>query len=92
MSSEKRKPAVTKRPATRKKSVHKKKSKPFPTQWKVAIAGLLLILLSPLYYGYILNGFVSTWRWIRDWGQDPNYRTYESFDIKIPKKLKKADL
>jgi len=86
MPPEKRKPAVTRKPATRKTTARKKKSKPFPTQWKVAIAGLLLILLSPFYYGYILNGFVSTWRWIKDWGQDPNYRTYESFNIKIPKK------
>lgn len=85
MPPEKRKP-VTRRPVTRKPAVRKKKSKPFPTQWKVVIAGLLLILLSPFYYGYILNGFVATWRWIKDWGQDPNYRTYESFNIKIPKK------
>ncbi|WP_240186902.1 glycoside hydrolase family 25 protein [Pedobacter nanyangensis] len=53
---------------------------------KVAIAGLLLILLSPFYYGYILSGFVSAWRWVKDYGQDPNYRTYHSFNIKIPKK------
>ncbi|GGE67845.1 lysozyme [Pedobacter psychrotolerans] len=53
---------------------------------KIALAGLLLILLSPLYYGYVLNGFVATWRWVKDWGQDPNYRTYKSFNIKIPKK------
>lgn len=85
MPPEKRKP-VTRKPVTRKPAVRKKKSKPFPTQRKVVIAGLLLILLSPFYYGYILNGFVATWRWIKDWGQDPNYRTYESFNIKIPKK------
>jgi len=85
MPPEKRKP-VTRKPVTGKPAVRKKKSKPFPTQWKVVIAGLLLILLSPFYYGYILNGFVATWRWIKDWGQDPNYRTYESFNIKIPKK------
>lgn len=85
MPPERKKP-VTRTPATRKPSSRKKKSKPFPTQWKVAIAGLLLILFSPLYYGYILSGFVATWRWVKDWGQDPNYRTYESFNIKIPKK------
>jgi len=77
---------TTRKPSVRKPATRKKKVKPFPTQWKVAIAGLLLILLSPFYYGYILNGFVATWRWIKDWGQDPNYRTYESFNIKIPKK------
>ena len=79
-------PPIKKKPVSKKPSQRKKKKKPFPMQWKVAIAGLLLILLSPFYYGYVLNGFVATWRWITDWGQDPNYRTYESFDIKIPKK------
>ncbi|MFC4211115.1 glycoside hydrolase family 25 protein [Pedobacter lithocola] len=78
-------PPIKRKPAVRKTATKKKKSKPFSTQWKVAFAGLLLILLSPFYYGYIVKGFVGTWRWIKDWGQDPNYRTYESFNIKIPK-------
>jgi lysozyme len=63
----------------------KKKSRGLPLWLKLAVTGLLLILLSPLYYGYILNGFISSWRWIRDIGEDPNYRTYKSFNIKIPK-------
>ena len=78
-------PPIKKKPAIRKISTHKKKTKAFPIQCKVAIAGLLLILLSPFYYGYVVKGFVATWRWVKDWGQDPNYRTYESFNIKIPK-------
>ena len=78
-------PPVKKKPTLRRNPVRKKKTKPFPTQWKIAIAGLLLILLSPFYYGYVVKGFVATWRWVKDWGQDPNYRTYESFNIKIPK-------
>ncbi|WP_316802858.1 glycoside hydrolase family 25 protein [Pedobacter nototheniae] len=69
-----------------KRVVRKKKKNGLTTKWKVVIAGILLILLSPLYYGYILKGFVATWSWVRDWGQDPNYRTYKSFNIKIPKK------
>ncbi|WP_316830025.1 glycoside hydrolase family 25 protein [Pedobacter aquatilis] len=85
MPPEKRKPVVRK-PSSRKPVNRKKKAKPFPTAWKVAIAGLLLILLSPFYYGYILSGFVSAWRWVKDFGEDPNYRSYESFNIKIPKK------
>src|SRR5690606_7284779 len=48
------------------------------------MVALLLILLSPFYYGYILKGFSSTWRWILDIVEDPNYRTYNSFEIKIP--------
>ncbi|RYG10447.1 MAG: glycoside hydrolase family 25 protein [Chitinophagaceae bacterium] len=78
-------PPIKKKPAIRKISTRKKKTKAFPMQWKVAIAGLLLILLSPFYYGYVVKGFVATLRWVEDWGQDPNYRTYESFNIKIPK-------
>ena len=54
--------------------------------WKVIIAFILLILLSPLYYGYVLRMFTSTISWVKDWGEDPNYRTYRSFNIKIPKK------
>lgn len=85
MPVEKRKTPVRK-VSPRKSAPRKKKGKPFPMAWKVALAGLLLILLSPLYYGYILSGFVSAWRWVKDYGQDPNYRTYHSFNIKIPKK------
>lgn len=80
-----RKPAVRK-PAVRKPAASKKKQTKIPVQLKIAIAAVLLVLLSPLYYGYILKGFVATWRWVKDWGQDPNYRTYESFNIKIPRK------
>ncbi|WP_029288057.1 glycoside hydrolase family 25 protein [Pedobacter sp. R20-19] len=85
MPPEKRKP-VARKQTTRKPALNKKKPAVLSIQMKIALAGLLLILLSPLYYGYVLNGFVATWRWIKDWGQDPNYRTYKSFNIKIPKK------
>jgi len=86
----KKKPPVSsstiRKSAPRKPAVRKKKSKPIPIQWKIALVGLLLILLSPFYYGYVLSFFAGTLRWVKDWGQDPNYRTYESFNIKIPKK------
>lgn len=52
--------------------------------WKWTFAVLVLILLSPFYYGYVVNMFSSTWRWIRDIGEDPHYRTYKSYKIKIP--------
>lgn len=62
------------------------KKKPAKRNWAgyVALAGLVLVLLSPFYYGYVLKTFSATWRWIRDIGEDPNYRTYKSFGIKIP--------
>ena len=87
-------PASQKTPAKRKTVVRKKapvKKKgnqdPFPQfPWKTILAGILLILFSPFYYGYIDKMFTSTWRWIRDIGSNPNYRTYESFAIRIPRK------
>lgn len=76
-------PAARKKPVARKRTLKKKKG--LSLEWKFVIAAMLLILLSPLYYGYIIKGFTSSWRWVRDIGEDPNYRTYSSFDIRIPK-------
>jgi lysozyme len=89
-----RKTPVKKTPGTKtpvrkspvKRKSQQKKRKPIPILWKFSVIAVLLILFSPLYYGYIIKGFSSTWGWIKDWGEDPNYRTYNSFDIKIPKK------
>lgn len=53
-------------------------------QFKAALAGLLLILLSPLYYGYILKIGSSTLGWFRNIGDDPNYPSYEDYGIRIP--------
>ncbi|WP_443938673.1 glycoside hydrolase family 25 protein [Pedobacter sp. MW01-1-1] len=79
-----RKP-IQRKPTQRKPIAKQKKSNRFAVQVKIALAALLLVLLSPLYYGYVLKVFSGTWRWIKDYGQDPNYRTYESFNIRIPK-------
>jgi lysozyme len=73
----------TRKPVSRKRTPKKKKG--LSLEWKFAIVALLLVLFSPLYYGYIIKGFTSSWRWIKDIGEDPNYRTYSSFDIRIPK-------
>jgi len=73
------------RPTHKRKPVSKKKRN-FPVQLKLAVAGVLLILLSPFYYGYVLKFASATWFWLRHPGDDVNYRTYESFSIKIPKK------
>lgn len=74
-----------KAPVKRKKAPVKKK-KVIPMQLKILIAGLLLVLFSPLYYGYVLKLFSSTTRWIMDIGEDPNYRNYKSYAIRIPKR------
>ncbi|MHA4896198.1 glycoside hydrolase family 25 protein [Pedobacter sp. PWIIR3] len=72
-----------KKPVPRKRVT--KKGKGLSREWKFVIVGLLLVLFSPFYYGYIIKGFSSTWRWVKDWGEDPNYRSYRSFNIRIPK-------
>jgi lysozyme len=77
-------PVKTKAPVKRKPTPKKKKDQAASVYWKIAIAGLLLILLSPFYYGYVLRSFSATWRWIMDIGQDQNYRTYKSFNVRIP--------
>ncbi|MBB2145338.1 glycoside hydrolase family 25 protein [Pedobacter sp. LMG 31464] len=70
----------------KKRKPSRKKSKGLSLQLKFAIAGILLVLLSPFYYGYVVKIATSTWFWLRHPGEDKNYRTYESFNIKIPKK------
>lgn len=55
-------------------------------QLKIGVAGMLLILLSPFYYAYVLKAFISAWRWVSDVGVNPHYRSYKSFNIRIPDK------
>lgn len=52
----------------------------------MVLVALSLILLSPFYYGYILKFGASTWGWLKFWDDDPDYPSYESYGIKIPKK------
>ncbi|GAA4333034.1 glycoside hydrolase family 25 protein [Mucilaginibacter gynuensis] len=77
-----KKTAVKRKPSPRKK----KKTNKINTNLIIALTGIALILLSPFYYGYVLNTFSSAWQWVRDFGKDPHYRTYKSFDINIPTK------
>lgn len=80
----KKTPVKARSTVKRKPASKKKKAGGIPVQWKITAAGFLLILLSPFYYGYILRSASATWRWILDIGQDTNYRTYKSFNIRIP--------
>jgi lysozyme len=70
----------------KKKPAKKKKRKALSVKLKIILAGLLLILLSPFYYGYVVRFFSSAWQWISNIGENPNYRTYKSFNIKIPRR------
>ncbi|WP_255366881.1 glycoside hydrolase family 25 protein [Mucilaginibacter sp. OK268] len=71
-------------PAKRKTVAQKKKEQKTTIYWRIAIVALLLILLSPFYYGYVLRSFSATWRWILDIGENTNYRTYKNFNVRIP--------
>jgi len=77
---------VKKQTSTAKRKSSRRKSKGLSLQLKFAIIATLLILLSPFYYGYVLKFASSAWFWVRHPADDKNYRTYESYQIKIPKK------
>ena len=77
-------PVKKKAPAKRKTVAQKKKEQKATVYWRIVIAGLLIILLSPFYYGYVLRSFSATWRWVLDIGQDTRYRTYKNFNVRIP--------
>jgi lysozyme len=70
----------------RKHRATRRKSKKLPIQLKFAIVVVLLVVLSPFYYGYILKFASSAWFWLKHPNEDKSYRTYESYNIKIPKK------
>lgn len=70
---------------TKKRRISRKKAKKLPIQLKFAMILVILVLLSPFYYGYILRIASATWFWIKHPNDDKNYPTYESYQIKIPK-------
>ena len=73
----------------KKKPVYKKKTKPGNIYWRFIGIVLVLIVLSPFYYGYVLKLFSSTWQWLRDdTGKHPQYKAYKSFAIHIPTQYK----
>lgn len=78
-------PALKKGRSTvrRKPTMRKRKSSSTP----FIFAGLMVIIvmLSPFYYGFVVKLASSAWFWLRHPNEDVNYRTYESYRIKIPK-------
>lgn len=89
MVTKKTKPPVKRKfPVTKKSPGKQRKSKGWPSQLKIIVAGTVLVLLSPFYYGYVIKAFSSTWRWIRDIGGNRHYHTYPNFNIAIPDKYK----
>lgn len=87
MADANKKTPVNKKPPVKKKSPVKRKAKKgLPVQLKLVLICVLLVLLSPFYYGYVLKMFASSWRWFRDFGSNPHYHIYKSFNIPIPDK------
>ncbi len=75
-----------KRKTTKSTARRRKIDSNWPLRIKLIAAAALLILLSPYYYGYVLKTFSATWQWIKDIGEDPEFPTYSSYDIRIPRK------
>jgi lysozyme len=76
---------ATPKKTTKKKPVQrKKKPQPHKVYWRFLGVILVLILLSPFYYGYVLKTFSSAWQWVRDLSGNPMYHTYKNFEIAIP--------
>jgi lysozyme len=83
-----KRPISKKKPSTLKRKPSKKSNKANSAKfyWRLLGIGILIVLLSPFYYGYVIKMFSSTWHWIGNIGENPNYRTYKSFKIAIPAK------
>jgi lysozyme len=80
------KKSPVKKTPSKKTLPKQKKGKGWPIQLKLILAGILLVLLSPFYYGYVLRIFTSALRWVGDIGGNSHYRSYRSFNIRIPDK------
>lgn len=97
MTTQSRKPASLKAPVKKKPSsprravkakapIPKPANNKFSTGLKIAAVIFLLILASPFYSRYIIQGFTSAWHWVNDIGEDANYRHYKSFNIHVSEK------
>jgi lysozyme len=76
---------IPKRPSVKRKApIKRKKATKAKLPWRLFGLGLLLVLLSPFYYSYVLKLSIAAWQWIGGLGNNPSYRTYKSFNISIP--------
>jgi lysozyme len=80
------KPKAVKRPVSAKPRAKKKQKRGIAVQIKITAVICFLILLSPFYSRFVINGFVSGWHWLNDIGEDANYRHYKSFNIHVAEK------
>jgi lysozyme len=72
--------------AAYKKKSSGKRSNRFPAKRLAGLAALLLLALSIFYYPYVEKNLAFAWRWLKDFGRNPNYPVYRSFHIRIPVK------
>ncbi|PWK79588.1 lysozyme [Mucilaginibacter oryzae] len=83
--AEKKSAAKKKAPARKKPAAKKQQRVVISIDWIIGVGIVLLIVLSPFYYGYVLKVASATWRWIADSGEDDtHYRKYKNFNIHIP--------
>lgn len=74
--------ALFKKSTARKKPAPKTK-KGLPGRLKAAIAFVLLVLLV-VFHDDLSKIVAPAWNWINNIGRNPNYRTYKTFNIRIP--------
>ena len=77
-------PASNKKQSLAKRSSQKKKY--FSVKRIIGLSVLVLFALLPLYYPYVEKNLASAWRWVKDFGRNPNYPVYKNFHIRIPVK------
>lgn len=77
-------PLFKKKQSSTKRS-NQKKSRP-AVRRAIALLALLFVALSIVYYPYVEKNLTSAWRWVKDFGRNPNYPAYKSFHIRIPVK------
>ncbi|MFI5140268.1 MAG: glycoside hydrolase family 25 protein [Sphingobacteriales bacterium] len=79
---------MKKKTPVRKKYPSKSKTKKgLSWRWTITIGIIILLVLSPFYYTHVLTGLTSAWQWVRN-VDNPNYRKYKSFNIRIPTNYK----
>jgi lysozyme len=55
-----------------------------PVKWSLGFIALVLLLLSPFYYGRVIRVVTATWSWLHDSAKKPHYHLYKNFKVQIP--------
>ena len=68
-----------------RKRITRKKKQQTSSTFKIVLIAILLVMLSPFYYGHVVRIASTVWFKIKHASDSENYKTYRSFNIKIPK-------